>query len=126
MAEERISRISASEISLRHRPAVFTVSASPSHRASQPRYRRMRTDASTSRSRGQRRSTVSPRLRSVAARIGSALFFAPCTAMEPESAFAPLTMICVICPSLRIKKWFNDPSYAKGRGAGYTSASTVS
>ena len=53
MAEERISRMSTSEISQRRRAVVFTARASASQWASQPRCRRMRMEASTSRSRGQ-------------------------------------------------------------------------
>lgn len=46
-------------------------------------------DASTSRRRGQRRSTTLPPVRMVAARMGSTLFFAPCMVTSPWRRFPP-------------------------------------
>ena len=69
MAEERISRISISEIPQPFKPAVFTRRLSPSQWASQPSSLRMRMEASTSRRRGQPRSSTWSAVSSVAARI---------------------------------------------------------
>ena len=61
----------------------------PNNPALQPKACRIRMDASTSRRRGQRRSTTLPPARMVAARMGSTLFFAPCMVTSPWRRFPP-------------------------------------
>ena len=89
ITEDRISRISASGTSQPDIPAVSTSNTSPRHPALQPKACRIRMDASTSRRRGQRRSTTLPPVRMVAARMGSTLFFAPCMVTSPWRRFPP-------------------------------------
>jgi len=89
ITEDRISRISASGTSQPVIPAVSTSNTSPRHPALQPKACRIRMDASTSRRRGQRRSTTLPPVRMVAARMGSTLFFAPCMVTSPWRRFPP-------------------------------------
>ena len=69
--------------------AASTTSVSPSHSARQPRCRRIRIDASTSRRRGQLCSVEVPLCKMVAAKMGSTLFFAPWTCRLPLRALPP-------------------------------------
>ena len=69
--------------------AVSTARVSSSHRALHPRSRRIRMEASTSRRRGQPSKRTCPRVSSVAARMGSTLFFAPWTRTSPSNVLPP-------------------------------------
>ena len=93
MAEDRISRISASDMA---QPLRFWVSttrtSAPSQRAVQPSPSKMRTEASTSRRRGQPRSSTCPAVSSVAAKMGKTLFFAPWISVSPSRRRPPLTI----------------------------------
>ena len=89
ITDERISRIRWSGTSQRVSEAASTTSASPSHSARQPRCRRIRMDASTSRRRGQLCSVEVPLCKMVAAKMGSTLFFAPWTCKLPLRALPP-------------------------------------
>ena len=82
-AEERIRRISASGMSQRVMRVVSTTRSLPSHRAWQPRCRRMSAAASTSLSRGQSAMRHTSSASTAAARTGSTLFLARCTVIRP-------------------------------------------
>ena len=70
--------------------------ASPSRATSQPRPRRMRMVASTSRRLGTFSSSVSQGASTEAAMMGSTAFFAPCTVTLPESLRPPPTFQTLI------------------------------
>ncbi len=77
MTDERISRISSSGMLFCVITELSTVTVSRSRVTVQPRWRRILTVASISDSSGQLRITFTPLHTMDAARIGSALFFAP-------------------------------------------------
>ena len=107
-------------------PAVSTARSSPSHRASQPRVRRIRTEASTSRRRGQLRSTTCPLASSVAARMGSTLFFAPWIRhLARQRAAAPQQQKLAHIRSPPNPEWFAVPSYGTAGSAGYLQISST-
>ena len=87
--EERISRMSWSGMSQRCMVLESTVMVSPSCSTTQPRWRRMATEASTSVSWGQLCRTLTAPVKIVAARMGRTLFFAPWTATAPERGVPP-------------------------------------
>ena len=89
IAEERICRISSSGTVWDVRSVVSTIRLVPSHHALQPRASKIRMEASTSFSRGQRCSSTCPRAKMVAARMGSTAFFAPWTRISPVRALPP-------------------------------------
>ena len=82
-------RATAKDLAQHVIPAVSTTRLFPSHSARHPRWRRIRTEASTSRRRGQCRSTERPGCRMVAARMGSTLFLAPWTVRLPSRGRPP-------------------------------------
>ena len=92
-----------------------TTRSPPSHRTAQPKYRSISAAASTSSSRGQQRMRQALAHKMVALRMGSTLFFAPCTAISPRSGLPPA-----------IRKWLKPlppfhrftPSYAQRRERG--------
>lgn len=70
-------------------------------------------EASTSVRRGQLCITLIPPVSMVAARIGSTLFFAPCTATEPDSLLPPSIKKALNLDSSASVD-FVSPSYAEG------------
>ena len=87
--EDRISRIRSSGISLPDSPVLSTRIRCPSRSTRHPKWRRIATEASTSDKPGQFWSSETPSAIKAAARIGSALFFAPCTATAPFKRWHP-------------------------------------
>ena len=111
ITEERISRMSRSGTSHRVGAEASTMTAVPSRRAEQPRWRRMAREASTSDRSGQLWMTHSPGASRAAARMGSTLFLAPWTATEPLRGKPPSTRYVLIC--LPPHLGFGTPSYAE-------------
>ena len=97
--DERMRRMSRSGMSQRVRVEESTSRSGPFQRTAQPRCRRMSMDVSTSSRWGQRCKTQTSPLRIHAARMGSTLFFAPCTVRSPDRRRPP-SIIRLICPRL--------------------------
>ena len=91
ITDERMARMSSCGMEQERRRVEFICMTSPSWSTAQPRWRRMFSEASTSRSCGQFVSSVSQPVRIQAASIGSTAFFAPCTVRLPSKGAPPLT-----------------------------------
>ena len=89
MTDERISRIRPSGMSQRSSVLESTITVCPSRCTLQPKCRRISSVASTSVSRGQLCIMLTLPDKTAAARMGSTLFFAPCTSMLPSRRFPP-------------------------------------
>ena len=87
--EERISSISSRDISAPARAEASTPTVSPRRQTRQPSPVKMARAASTSERQGQFSMTLSPGASRVAARMGRALFLAPCTVRRPSSGRPP-------------------------------------
>ena len=98
ITDDRIRRISVWGMSHRVSVVLSTSRSSPSHCTAQPKYRRISAAESTSLRCGQPSMRHTSPLSSVAARMGSTLFFAPCTATSPRSGVPPSMVIYLMCP----------------------------
>ena len=94
--DERISRISTSSIEFKDIRLLSTDTVPTLRCTSQPRERRIFKVASMSLKSGQLCITHGVPTATVAAKIGNALFFAPCIRTLPQRLFPPSIMYCPI------------------------------
>ena len=100
MTDERSSRMSVCGTSQRQMSRLSIYTCVPVRSAVQPRCRRMRSVASTSRRSGTPSSSVSAPVATEAAIMGKTAFFAPCTLIAPSSLLPPvMCQIFISCPS---------------------------